>query len=67
MQQPFMPVAKDHRVSPRAVVALMHKAKRNPSFMREIMAKVAAKEEQREQIKKAVEVKNDFHYIIDSA
>ena len=60
-------VAKDHRVSPRVVAALMHKAKRNPGFMREIMAKVDAKEEQRELIKKAVEVKNDFGYIIDSA
>ena len=45
----------------------MHKAKKNPSFMGEIMAKIAFKEDQRQLIKKAVEVKNDFNYIIDSA
>ena len=39
-------VAKDHRVSPQVVANLIHKAKRNQSFMREIMVKVAAKEEQ---------------------
>jgi hypothetical protein len=40
-------VARDHRVSPQVVAALMHKAKKNPSFMGEIMAKIAFKEDQR--------------------
>ena len=60
-------VAKDHRVSPQVVAALVQKARKSPEFMREMMARNASKAAMRELVKKNVEIKNDFNYIIDSA
>ena len=45
----------------------MIKARRHPEFLKEILARHAAADNQREHIKKHVEVKNDFRSIIDSA
>ena len=45
----------------------MLKAKRNPDFMREMLYRRESKEFTRQQIKQAVEVKNDFRCVIDSA
>ena len=60
-------VAKDFRVSPQVVSAIMQKARKSPEFMREMLERKASKAAMRELVKKHVEVKNDFNIVIDSA
>ena len=60
-------VARSFRMTPQNVAQIMLKAKRNPGFMREMLSRRDSKEAARQQIKLAVEVKNDFRCVIDSA
>jgi hypothetical protein len=60
-------VAKEHRVSPGVVAALMLKARRSPEFLKEMLERAESVESLRQNIMKSVKISLDFGRIIDSA
>jgi prefoldin subunit 5 len=60
-------VAKEYRVSPQVVASLVHKAKRNKQFLKELLDARCLYDRQLETIKQTVGALNQSRSIISSA